>query len=93
MQKGGLLHSLCLAENIFIFYYNDEMETDFYIFFLILMPISEIRKELEVIIRGDDVENVEGYMEAQCSWREFSCVFICDCSISSDIILFNYKEK
>lgn len=57
------------------------------------MPISEIRKELEVIIRGDDVENVEGYMEAQCSWREFSCVFICDCSISSDIILFNYKEK
>ena len=57
------------------------------------MPISEIRKELEVIIRGDDVENVEGYMEAQRSWREFSCVFICGYSISSDIILFNCKGK
>ena len=76
MQKSGLLHSLCLAENIFIFYNNDEM-----------------RKELEVIICGDDMENVEGYMEAQCSWREFSCVFICGYSISSDIILFNCKGK
>lgn len=32
-------------------------------------------------------------MEAQRSWREFSCVFICGYSISSDIILFNCKEK
>lgn len=52
-----------------------------------------MRKELEVIICGDDMENVEGYMEAQCSWREFGCVFICGYSISSDIILFNCKGK